>query len=177
MKEEDIKRLNAKIIEMVLAIDLVESECDLFRLEDHFGTTYRQAVAKVDDEISVVFSLPQGKTSNIYILASDGQTDLLRNILANIEESEKETNIALGNLLLLNSEELIKRDICGVIFLPVDISNVLDSLPNNFCFENNEYKFLLVTFITNEEHQVWKNKGHDALMDYFTDNDKDLLLF
>lgn len=177
MKEELQDRLNATIVDKVLSLDVVENECELFRIEDSNGTTFKQAVAIVDDEISVVFSLPQNGRKNIYMLASDGSTDLLRNILANIEESESDRSILLGNVLLLESEELKNRDISGVLFLPIDTSPVLEDLPSNFYFEGTEYCFFLVTFLSFVEHDVWRTRGHDALMDFFAETEKDLIAF
>ena len=40
-----------------------------------------------------------------------------------------------------------------------------------------EYYFVAVVFLTDEENEIRRNRGHDALMDYWTEIDKDLIGF
>ena len=172
----DQEKLKATIVEMILSIDVVEPECEIYRIEDTAGLFYRQAVAKVDEEISIVMSIPTLENKNIFILASDGPVDLVRNIIANIEESNG-SNFELGNVMLLSSIELDIKGLAGVIFLPVGTSKVLEDLPNEFHFEGRSYKFLLVVFITHKEYKIWKDQGHNALIEHFITSGKDLIAF
>lgn len=62
-----------------------------------------------------------------------------------------------------------------MIFIPIKPSNILEFLSGEIEVEKIKYRFLLVVFITNEEHLIWSEKGHDALMDFFTLSNKDLV--
>jgi hypothetical protein len=175
----DIKRLNANIVHMILSGDVCAKDCELFLFVDDAGQSYRQGVISLieDEDISIIFTLPQEQKSNIYLLATDGPIPLVRKLLANIEESESDSSIFTGNVLLMDGLELQERDIFGVIFLPVDVSNALDFLPSKFTFEHNDFEFILVVTISQKEHAIWKTQGHDALMDYVELNGKDLISF
>jgi hypothetical protein len=83
----------------------------------------------------------------------------------------------LGNVLLLDFLELRERDIVGLILLPPNTANVLSHLPLDITVGDTEYRFLLVVFLSNMEHEVRKTKGHDALMDLFDNTNKDLVSF
>jgi hypothetical protein len=98
-------------------------------------------------------------------------------VVANLEELEKETDVVIGNVVLLNALELRATDIAGVILLPPTVSNILGYLPNEVTLSTVTYHFLLVAFLTSREHEVWKAKGHDALMDFFSTHNKDLIAF
>jgi len=76
-----------------------------------------------------------------------------------------------------NAPELQERNIVGVVVLSPRASNILRYLPDAITVRDVQYRFLLVVFLSKEEHEVWKAQGHDALMDLFTTTDKDLISF
>jgi hypothetical protein len=162
----------------VLCSEALQDECEIYSFEDSQGKKHYQGVAlsKVDSNIACVFSLPT-ITKNIYITLSDGDTAVVRRVLAMLEEVEIEDSVALGNVLLLDSVELQTHNIVGVILLPINVSNALNCLPAVIPIEKVEYTVLLVVFLTQAEHHLWVTQGHDALMDLFSGEGKDLVAF
>ncbi len=177
MSELDSKA-KASIIHNVLSGGSLQDECEIFSFEDGHGRKHYQAVApsKSDAKIACVFSLPTDG-SNVYITMTDGDRAVVRRVLATLEETEANSSVKLGNVLLLDSPELRAGDIVGVILLPPNVSNALDHLPPTITVRAATYCFLLVVFLTGREHDVWKAEGHDALMDLFSSTGKDLVAF
>lgn len=129
-----------------------------------------------DDTARLVFTLPT-ITRNIYVTVSDGDATLVRQVLGTIETQELETGIVPGNVLLLDDPGLKAHDICGVIFLMPDLFNCLDNLPAHIVCEGETYPILSVVFLTGQEHRIWKEQGHDALMEHWHAVGKDLIAF
>ncbi len=175
---ESNRSVQASIVQEVLASPLIRDECEIFYFEREDNVKRYQAVAvtEVDPTISVVFSLPVD-TTNVFITASDGDSSIIRKILANLEDINSELEVLLGNVQLFKAAELEQSNISGVILLPIETSHLLDYLPENFPINSVSYKFLLVVFISYQEHKIWLEKGHDALLDYFSEMRKDLVQF
>lgn len=171
-------QLKAKIIHTVLDSNLFGDDCDIFSFEREDGVKRYQGESayKFSPEMNVIFSIPTD-CRNIYITVSDGDNHIIRKVLATLEDIESESSLKLGNVQLFNSPELISRNICGVILLPINTSNILDFLPEHIICDQDDYRFLLVVFISEKEHLIWKQNGHDALMEYFSAIDKDLISF
>jgi len=171
-------KTKATIIHSVLSEQALRPECEVLSFQGENGSKRYQAVAlsKDDANIACIFSLPT-KARNIYVTVSDGDRAVLRRVLATLEDMEEESPILLGNVLQLDSSELRERNIVGLILLPPNTSNLLSHLPLDMSVGDIQYRFLLVVFLSRTEHEVWKSKGHDALMDFFTDTDKDLVSF
>ena len=64
-----------------------------------------------------------------------------------------------------------------MILLPINTSNILNFLPYQIEINEVNYNFILVVFLSPNEYLEWQTKGHDALMDYFIENEKDLVSF
>jgi hypothetical protein len=171
-------KIKATVIHAVLSEQSLRPECELLSFEGKNGKKRYQAVAlsKEDANVACVFSLPTNGR-NIYVTVSDGDRGVLRRVLATLEDMEAESPVLLGNVLLLDSSELRERDIVGLILLPPNTSNVLSHLPLDITVGNIQYRFSLIVFLSKTEHEVWKAKGHDALMDLFANTDKDLVGF
>jgi hypothetical protein len=171
-------KTKASIIHCVLSGGSLQDECEIFSFEDDDGRKHYQAVApsKSDAKSACVFSLPTDGP-NVYVTMSDGDRAVVRRVLAALEETETQSSVKLGNVLLLNSPELRAVNIVGVILLPPNVSNALNHLPPTITIRDVTYHFLLVVFLTEREHNVWKGEGHDALMDLFSTSDKDLVAF
>ncbi len=177
-ESESISRIKAVVADKIFESPYCKEECDFSYFEDEDGGRHYQGVVslKVDERINIVFSVPVN-SRNIFVIASDGNERGIRIAIANIEESDRGTPIKVGNLLTLNSEIMSSKNIFGAIFLSVKTSNVLNYLPDIIEVDDAQYKFLLVVFISHKEHKVWSELGHDALMDYFSETNKDLIRF
>ena len=172
-------KLKAIIVEKLASLAYLSPDCEFYRFEDERGDSYRQGVMKITDEeedISVVFSVPHS-SANIFILVTDGPGDLVRKVIANLDEIDRDEKIGFGAVKLLSSTELSALGIAGFIVLPVETSNLLGELSSSFKIEDHVFKFCLVVPISSEEYSLWKDKGHDALVNYFSDTEKDLIDF
>ncbi|MCA1854514.1 hypothetical protein LE190_01045 [Massilia oculi] len=129
-----------------------------------------------DDMARLIFTLPT-ITRNIYVTVSDGDAVLVRRVLGTAESQELEAGIVPGNVLLLDDPRLAAHGIRGVIFLLSNLFNCLDNLPAAIACDGETYPVLSVAFLTGEEHRIWKEAGHDALMDHWAAAGKDLIAF
>ena len=134
------------------------------------------ALSKWSRNDACVFSLPTD-TRNVYVTVSNGDTTVIRRVLSALEEIEVQSTVKLGNVALLDSPELRARKIVGVLLLPPHASNALNHLPLQITIRDVVYRFMLVVFLTEREHDLWKTAGHNALMDFFSSSDKDLVAF
>jgi len=165
-------------VDAVLSSDFFVESCEFFSLEGNDGSKRFLAMTacKSNDQIVVIFTIPTS-ASNVYITVTDGDRKLIRQVLATIEDFERDGTVRLGGVMLLDDPGLRSHDIVGVIFLPVNTSNILDYLPDKIVVEGVEHRFLLVVFLRSDEHEIWRKYGHDSLMDFFKQNGKDLVLF
>lgn len=171
-------KLKATVIDAVLSGEYLQPKCEVSYVEGDDGRKHYQAVAlsTSDPNVACVFSLPtEGR--NIYVTVTDGDREVIGQVLATLEDLEVESSIHLGNVQLLDSPELRKRDIVGVILLMPRTSNALKHLPLDITVGNTQYRFLLVVFLSTRENEVRKTQGHDALMDFFSSTGKDLVSF
>lgn len=158
--------------------ELFDGEGDIFSQEGDDGGRRYQAVfkARFDDMVNLVVTLPTA-TTNIYLTVTEGDPALVRRVLAAIEDQEREVAVNLGNVLLLSDRQLDERAICGVLFLFPHTFNCLDVLPGGLHVDGVDYRFLSVVFLTIDEHRIWKEQGHDVLMDHWTETEHDLIRF
>lgn len=172
------QRIKASIVECVLSGSSVEDHCDIFSFESDGGRKHYQAVARCKAGVNAAcfFTLPTSG-QNVYVTMSDGDLLVVRRVLAAFEEAEAEGTVRLGNVLLLDASELRDRGLVGAILLPPSVSNMLHDLPLTKTVCGRLYSFLLVTFLSEREHAVWKEQGHDALMELFASDEKDLVAF
>lgn len=129
-----------------------------------------------DSAVKLVCTLPS-VTKNIYVTVTEGDANVVCRVLAVLEDFERIDAVKLGNVVLIDDPDLKANQICGVILLPGRVFNVLDYLPNNQIIDSVEYYFIAVVFLTDEENEIRRSRGHDALMDYWTEIDKDLISF
>jgi hypothetical protein len=171
--------LDAKILDAVFSLEGVGASCSLHRLEADDGQTYRQAVIDLAEDLrgSLTLTLPDAKSRSIFLMASEAPPDLIRRLLAYLEQVNESRHLVVGNLVPLDAPELRERFVGGVLLLPVSTSNLLASLPAVLSLEGADYSCLLVVFLTFAEIEVWQKSGHDALMDLFELEEKDLFAF
>ena len=169
--------LHASVIDTVLSAVPDALECQVHALSNDGEAVYRQGVVQVPalPSVNVVFSLPSQESERVFVLASDGNVMFLRTLVANLQEMLATTTIELGQVLLLSDDELKQRKVAGVIFLPVSVSNLLQGLPEVINVDDRSYRFLLVVLITEIEHKLWLERGHNELMEYFEEIEKDVV--
>lgn len=172
-----VSKLDSKLIDMVLSLGVSEGECEIVVFEDHAGNRQRQAisVAKQDPSIRIVFTLPGRREGAVFITATDGDVLLTRKVLAHLETASRDYGLQVGNVVQLRDPELAARCIDGVVLLPPDVSNLFSELPSVLKIDDQRLPIHLVVFLTREDHARWIESGHDGLMDYFSEIDKDLI--
>jgi hypothetical protein len=131
---------------------------------------------KFATDAQLVVSLPT-LTRNIYLTITDANPGLVRRVFSTLEDIEVDSGVRLGNVAWFSDSEFEEHDICAVMILPSSLFNALEELPENLSFQGKEYTFLSIVFLTNEEHEIWNSDGHDALMDYFAEIEKDVISF
>ncbi|MES2318408.1 MAG: hypothetical protein V4631_13045 [Pseudomonadota bacterium] len=169
-----VKRIHASVARE----EYFEETGDAFYLVDQVGRKQHSVMfdCKFDETAKLFLSLPT-ITKNIYVTITDGDPKLVRYVIGAIEDHEIEECAHIGDVILLDAPALRKFSICGVMLLAASLFHALDHVPNHLIFDGEEYKFVSVCFLTDFEHGLWKQEGHDALMDYFTKTEKDLISF
>ncbi len=155
-----------------------ENSYECYSVDRDDGSSRYSAVctSTFDTAVKLVCTLPS-VTKNIYITITEGDAKVVRRILAVLEDLERSDVVRLGNVVLIDDPDLKANQICGVILLIGNVFNILDSLPNSQIIGSVEYHFIAVVFITDDENEIRRNRGHDGLMDYWTEIDKDLISF
>lgn len=176
----EVARIRGEIVSRVLDLERIADECETHESElSSGGRKYLQAVAKVepDDDLFVTFNIPT-QTHSIFITVSDGDTDLIRRVLSNLEQIEFEVKPnKVADVVAFDDSRLHEQGIVAVVLLPLSVSGVLCDLEESFVADDQNYTFRLVTFLSRKEYGLWRQFGIDALMSYFDETQKDLLTF
>lgn len=177
MMISDEKVRNA-VLSTLINESYFDSNCDHYSIERPDGSLRSLAVCQstFDESVKLVCTLPS-VTKSVYVTVTDGDDKAVRRVLALLEDLERDGAIRLGNVLLIDDPELMANQLCGVILLPAQVFNVLEHLPKTLTIGSIELQYIAVVFLTNEENEIRRTRGHDALMDYWTEIDKDLISF
>lgn len=136
-------------------------------------TAYINAIG--DEKLSLVFNLPT-LVPKLFAMVTEGDPEKLTRILAHIEEVDfKKKSISNSHIIRFDDEYLLANNKIGVLILNADVSPVLAALPNPIVFEEDTITPYLVVLINSHEYRIWKNEGNDALMEYFSEIDKNLV--
>lgn len=137
--------------------------------------TTASSMLEGDDEINFVFNLPSSG-GHIFLTVTDGEEAEIKKIVATLEDYELSgTKLAVGNYVAIPSEYLERNGRVGIVLLKMETIGVLRDFPEFLKLGEVQYHFVLVVFISHEEYEFKKKFGHDALMDRFSKEDKDLI--
>lgn len=127
----DMERIRSTIVNTVISNDIFNDDCNIYYFEKEDGTKRHQAVSTLRDDVNlhIIFSIPTD-THHIYITVSDGDTHLIRQLFAALEDIEGHEQIGMGCVQLFDDTRLIENDVRGIILLPITTSNILNFLPN-----------------------------------------------
>lgn len=167
-----------KIFSTIVNDDYFEIDCQAFHLEGFDGRKRHSVMCKCkfDTKANLFVSLPT-VTKNIYVTITAGDASLVRQVIATLEDQELESCVCVGNVQLFEEPALRRHMICGVILLKGNLFNALEHLPDELTVGSTDYQLVSVVFLTEAEYEIWKTDGHDGLMDYFEEIDKDLISF
>lgn len=150
-----------------------------FSLKGDFHGKFSAAHAPIeigDRSVRVVFNLPRYSRSVFLALAKKTSQETAR-ILANLEDFEREssTSLGLGEVVVLPGElQKESQNIYAVILLRTATSLDCKEVPDQQEIAESQTSFFLVVPITEEEWNLRQSHGHDALMDKFQSDDKQL---
>ena len=148
-----------------------------FSLSGSFDGKYLCAYSNLSDELDyVVFNIPSYSNSVFFGLSRNNPRDVAL-ALANLEdyEREKKSKLGLGEFILMPNNYAEYRNIpFGVILLRTATSIDCAGVPDYLIVEGNRTSFFLAVPLSEEEYQIRAQQGHDALMDSFEANQKDI---
>lgn len=174
----DTSRLAASIIDTVSLDDYFDDSFDRFHLEGLDGRRRHSLAARCGfDDSACLYATVPTVTRNVYLTISDGAGSTIRRVLATLEDMEAEGSVLPGHVVLFDDPALAKAGYHGVLLALPRIFNALGHVPETMAVQDAHYRLLAVLFLTGEEHLVWRDQGHDALMDHFAATRRDIIQF
>ena len=131
------------------------------------------AISRVhfDGNINVIFTL-QSCSNNIFLTVSDGDPEKVSHLLAQLERYDSEGNLCFGEKYRNRNEYLSTKKRYGLVLIRPKKLPFLNYLPDGM---DGDVCFFLVVFLSEMEYRIKLEKGLDALIDLFEENDKDLI--
>ena len=167
----------AVIIERMLSSALLKDDCQVRSLEDQSGEKVYQGIAQsVDGSISVVFSLPTKEQAIVFALLTDGCESLAQRIVATLDDWSNNQKLAIGNVQEIEDSDLNEKGLSAIILLPTDVSDLLEHFTVDIHDSAMKFSTALVVLLTKNEYSRWKEIGHDGLMEYLEEENKDIVL-
>lgn len=174
----DVPKLAASIIDTVSFSDYFNDSFDKFYLEGFDGRRRHSLAARCGFDASAsLFATVPTMTRNVYLTISDGDASVVRRVLATLEDIESEGSVEPGNVALFDEPALDAHGYCGVLVALPSIFNALDHVPFTMTVQDAHYRLLAVLFLSRKEHLIWRERGHDALMDHFAAINRDIIRF
>ncbi|KVO10961.1 hypothetical protein WL30_27160 [Burkholderia ubonensis] len=150
-----------------------------FSLSGEFAGKYRVAHSSIessDRTMRVIFTLPSYSRSVFIALTRTRLNDTAR-ILANLEDYERETSmqLGLGEVVVVPDQAPEGADMpYAVILLRTATSLDCEGVPDDYTIDGKQTRFYLAVPLTKDEWELRRQRGHDALMDRFQDEGKEL---
>jgi Suppressor of fused protein (SUFU) len=150
-----------------------------FSLSGGFAGKYcvaHSAIKSSDQSARIVFTLPSYSQSVFFALTRTKLNDVAR-ILANLEDYERETSMPLGLGEVVLTPEQIQHGVSNthaVILLRTATSFDCARVPDSKVIDGKQTLFFFVVPLTKDEWELRRQRGHDVLMNWFQDNEKEL---
>ncbi|WP_175672660.1 suppressor of fused domain protein [Burkholderia ambifaria] len=150
-----------------------------FSLSSEFSGKYRVAHSRIessDPAMRLVFILPH-YTRSVFVALTRTRLNETARILANLEDYERESSmqLGLGEIVVTPDQELEGTDIPhAVILLRTATSLDCAGAPDRHTLDGKETQFYLVVPLTKDEWELRRRHGHNALIDKFQDEGKEL---
>ncbi|MBP7336469.1 hypothetical protein [Niveispirillum sp.] len=149
-----------------------------FSLSGDFSGKYVCGYSRIADMNGyVVFNIPT-YGSSVFLALTEGSPKEVALILANLEDYERENNIDLGLGEVVVTPAGSVRDMpvpFAVILLRTASSPICGDVPDQMVIEGKPTRFLFAMPISEKDHQLRREQGHDALMDVFEAEDRDIV--
>ncbi len=172
---QEYEKIHANILHVLMEIPLLEDNSHLLSFVDNDEELMCAYIRGKDDkEVCAVLNLPTS-TDKLFLTLSDGDPEKIARVLAHLEETDTKNCLHKNDILRFDYSYLQENNKIGVVLLSIKVSPVFNGLEHNMIFNGKKIQLMLVVFISQEEYDYRKKFGHDALMDYFSDKDKDLV--
>ena len=150
-----------------------------FSLSGDFIGKFNAAYSKIKEqtaEIYIVFNIPSYSRS-VFLALSKSNPKITARLLANIEDYERESEVELGFgdvVVLADQAGQDKNTPFAVILLRTATAIDIKNIPDNLAIKDKETLFFLAVPLAENEYNLWRQQGHDALMDLFISDNKEL---
>lgn len=150
-----------------------------FSLSGVFKGKYHAAHAAIeseDQEVRIVFTLPS-YSSSVFLALTRTRPGETARLLANLEDYERESSLGLGLGEVIKTPQLAQRDPetpFSVILLRTTTSLDCAEVPDRQEIDGKPMSFFLAVPLTKAEWELRRQFGHDALMDKFQTEGKQL---
>jgi hypothetical protein len=176
-----LDRYQASILEFLFERLPIENDVGSleFSLSGTFDGKYYAAYGAIEgaeDQAQVIFNLPRYSTSVFLALGRSKPRETAR-LLANLEDYERESSLSLGlgEAILTNGRPGENSEApFAVILLRTATSLDCGRVPDRAEIAGKSTSFLLAVPLTEVEWDCRRQFGHDALMDMFQSEGKEL---
>ena len=134
------------------------------------------AIAQSDQPANIVFTIPTYSHRVFLALSRTGTIETAR-LIANLEDYERESSRALNLGEVVVTPDQFRNETgtpFGVILLRTKSSFDCANVPDSCELNGIKTTFFLVIPLTKMEHEILHLNGHDALMDKFQAEQKDI---
>lgn len=150
-----------------------------FALSGEFEGKFRLAhsvIEAADRSARVVFTLPTYSQS-VFLALTRSRLNETALILANLEDYERESSMQLGLGEVILTPEQVQHGPDtphAVILLRTATSFDCAEVPDSQTIDGKPTLFFLAVPLTKDEWELRRQRGHDALMDRFQEDEKEL---
>lgn len=171
-----LSRIQSRIVESLFDTLHIENDIDTYEysLAGKFSGIFR-AGSTYNGTEHVIFSIPTYSNSVFIGETSNRDPKEIARILSNLEDYERENSLDLELGAVVRLPNVSPDGLSfAVILLRTATSPVCSDIPDHICIDGTKVRFFLVVPVTSEEYVQWRQNGHDALMDLFESNAKDI---
>ena len=152
-----------------------------FRLAGEFDGIFFAGVADLDPicgyDARLVFTLANYSDA-IFMAVTRGNATEVARALANLEDFERlGEKLSAGEIVRIPDSSFESHDLDAAILLLPEVLAGFDEFSFLQTIDAKEFRFFLVLFLTKEELEFKTSHGHDALMERFGREDRDVIVF
>ncbi|MBO9602146.1 MAG: hypothetical protein J7496_06530 [Novosphingobium sp.] len=176
----ELNHYQANVLKLIFERTGIERDMDILRfsLAGDFKGQYVIAVSECDvGDSYIAFNLPS-YSSSVFIAITKADVKLAALILANLEDYERETNgvLRLGEAVIMPNPNNDFEIPYAVLLLRTGTLIDIAEIGDVETISDRETSFFFVVPLDRDEHDLRATLGHDALLDTFEAQQKDIFL-
>lgn len=113
----------------------------------------------------------------VYMAVTASRPHEVARALANLEDYDREGILEGGNTIQIPDAGFAARGLSAAILLRPATLNGFDEVVDSCDVKGQQLTFSLVLFLTKEELEFKRSRGHDALMDRFDSEGRSVVVF